>query len=223
MKHYNTPKLKVCGLTQLDQVEQLIQLEADFLGFIFYPKSPRYVLQHLKLRDIAPIHHRGKVGVFVNEALENIVKTTKGAHLDFIQLHGDESLNFIQNLKEKLPDIPLIKALRIGAERELLISQLETFIQPHCLIDYFLFDTDAKSFGGTGRRFPWAWLNDLPLKLPYFLSGGLSIDNIHELKNIDLPPFAIDINSKFENAPGDKDIALIKSFKQTLKTITTEP
>lgn len=109
------PKLKVCGLTQLDQIRELVALKIDFLGFIFYEKSPRYVLNHLSLDEISEINHQGKVGVFVNENADKIIEIAEKADLNFIQLHGDESDDFILDLRKKLkPEIGIIKVIRIG-------------------------------------------------------------------------------------------------------------
>ena len=95
-------KLKVCGLTKTDQIHELISMKVDFLGFIFYEKSPRYVLNHLSLSQISGIKHSGKVGVFVNESVENIVAIAEDTALNYIQLHGDEEENFIDELRNKL-------------------------------------------------------------------------------------------------------------------------
>jgi phosphoribosylanthranilate isomerase len=112
------PKLKVCGLTKLPQIHELISMKTDFLGFIFYKKSPRYVLNHLTLEDILKVEHQGKVGVFVNESSDKIIEISQKANLNFIQLHGDENENFIIELRKKLnPKIGIIKVIRIGAEK----------------------------------------------------------------------------------------------------------
>lgn len=98
----NQLKLKVCGLTKIDQIQELIDLKVDFLGFIFYDQSPRYVLNHLSLEQISDIEHSGKVGVFVNENIERIIEISEKAKLNFIQLHGDETAKFIAELRKKL-------------------------------------------------------------------------------------------------------------------------
>ena len=109
------PKLKVCGLTKLNQINELIDLKVDFLGFIFYEKSPRFVLNYLSLQQIAEINHQGKVGVFVNESLEKIVEISEKANLNFIQLHGYETEEFISELRQNLNEkIGIIKVIRIG-------------------------------------------------------------------------------------------------------------
>ena len=207
------PKLKVCGLTKINQVLELKELGVDFLGFIFYEKSPRFVLNFLSLEEISKINHKGKVGVFVNETVDNIIEIAKNADLNFIQLHGDETPEFISELRQKLnPEISIIKVLRIGNQS---IEELQTTInhQPST-INYFLFDTDSKAFGGTGQSFDWQILNELEIPKPYFLSGGISLENIQQLKTINQQPYAVDINSKFEIEPGVKDVEQIRKFKQ---------
>ena len=207
-------KLKVCGLTKLNQIEELVSLKTDFLGFIFYEKSPRYVFNSLTLDQIKAIKHTGKIGVFVNESLEQIIEISEKAKLNFIQLHGDESDEFISEVREQLnPEIKIIKVFRIGTELENLKFKIQNLKSN---IDYFLFDTDAKSFGGTGKSFEWQILNNIEINKPYFLSGGISEENIENIKFLKQKPFALDINSKFELEPGNKNIDKIKEFKNLL-------
>ena len=208
----NNYQLKVCGLTKMDQIQELISLNTDFLGFIFYEKSPRFVLNHLSLEEISEINHQGKVGVFVNESIEKIVKITEKTNLNFIQLHGDEDENFISKLRKNLDEkIKIIKVFRVG---ETFNFQFSVF---NSLVDYFLFDTDSKAFGGTGKTFDWQILNEIEIPIPYFLSGGISLENIHQLSTINHQPLALDINSKFEIEPGIKNLEKIKTFKSLLK------
>ncbi|MBB4805088.1 phosphoribosylanthranilate isomerase [Chryseobacterium defluvii] len=194
-------------------------MNIDFLGFIFYEKSPRYVLNHLTLEDISKIGHRGKTGVFVNKSIEKVAETAEKSGLNFIQLHGDEDEIYISKLKEKLnPRIGIIKAIRIGNQEtgtENKIQQATS--QLLSAVNYFLFDTDSKAFGGTGKQFDWNILNDIELPLPYFLSGGISEDNIDKIGILNQNPFALDINSKFETEPGIKDLEKIKAFKGKLQ------
>ena len=212
--------LKICGLTQLDQIRELVALKIDFLGFIFYEKSPRYVINHLSLEDIFKIEHSGKVGVFVNEDLEKIIEIAEKSDLNFIQLHGDESDDFILELRKKLkPEVEIIKVIRIGNQESEVRSKIgkvfdsaQTDNQQPATINYLLFDTDSKAFGGTGKSFDWNILNEIEIPLPYFLSGGISLENIHQLKTINQQPFALDINSKFEIEPGIKNLEKIKEF-----------
>ena len=211
-------KLKVCGLTQLSQIQELISLNVDFLGFIFYEKSPRYVLHHLSLKEIAEIPHFGKVGVFVNESIKAIVEITTESQLDIIQLHGNENEKFILQLRQILGNnIKIIKVIRIGNQS---FDELQkTINQQPSTVNYLLFDTDSKAFGGTGKTFDWQILNEIEIPIPYFLSGGISLENIHQLSTINHQPLALDINSKFEIEPGIKDIEKIKNFTQIVKKI----
>lgn len=208
-------KLKVCGLTKLDQIQELISLKVDFLGFIFYEKSPRYVLNHLNLKEISEIPHAGKVGVFVNETIENVIDFSVKANLNFIQLHGDEDDHYIANLKNNLPNqIKMIKVIRIGNQTS---EELQKNInQQPSTINYLLFDTDSKAFGGTGKTFDWKILNEVEISIPYFLSGGISLENVHQIPTINTQPFSLDINSKFELEPGVKDLIKIKQLYEKL-------
>ena len=218
-------KLKVCGLTKINQIQELISLNTNFLGFIFYEKSPRFVLNHLSLDEISEINHQGKVGVFVNETVEKLTEISEKSNLNFIQLHGDEDENFIKDLRKNVKkEVKLIKVFRVG---ETFNFQFSIF---NSLVDYFLFDTDSKAFGGTGKTFDWQILNEIEIPIPYFLSGGISLENIKNLQNfvkVNMSenktltklntPFALDINSKFETEPGIKNLEKIKTFKSLLK------
>ncbi|MFC0425520.1 phosphoribosylanthranilate isomerase [Chryseobacterium scophthalmum] len=220
------PKLKVCGLTHVGQILELVALKIDFIGFIFYEKSPRYVLNHLNLDEISEIDHQGKVGVFVNENTDKIIEIAEKADLNFIQLHGDESEDFILELRKKLnPEIKIIKVIRVGNQisdfrfqTQKIFDSAQTDNQQPTIINYLLFDTDSKAFGGTGKSFDWNILNDIEIPLPYFLSGGISLENFHQLKTINQQPFALDINSKFEIEPGIKDLKKIKEFVNKFKS-----
>jgi len=225
----NNYQLKVCGLTKMDQIQELISLNTDFLGFIFYEKSPRFVLNHLSLEEISEINHQGKVGVFVNETVEKITEIAEIAKLNFIQLHGDEDEKFILQLRQILGNnIKIIKVIRIGNQS---FDELQkTINQQPSSVNYLLFDTDSKTFGGTGKTFDWQILNEIEIPIPYFLSGGISLENIKNLQNfvkVNMrenktltklnTPFALDINSEFETEPGSKDLEKIKTFKSLLK------
>ena len=214
----NNYQLKVCGLTKINQIQELISLNVDFLGFIFYEKSPRYVLHHLSLKEIAEIPHFGKVGVFVNESIKAIVEITTESQLDIIQLHGNEDEKFILQLRQILGNnIKIIKVIRIGNQS---FDELQkTINQQPSTVNYLLFDTDSKAFGGTGKTFDWQILNEIEIPIPYFLSGGISLENIHQLSTINHQPLALDINSKFETEPGSKDLEKIKNFTQIVKKI----
>ena len=208
-------KLKVCGLTKPEQILELISMNVYYLGFIFYEKSPRFVLNSLSLEDIESLKHNGKVGVFVNETIENVVEISRKANLNYIQLHGDEDDIYIAELKRQLnPEIKIIKVLRIGSEVKNFKSKIHHLKSP---ADYLLFDTDSKAFGGTGKTFDWRILNEVEIPKPYFLSGGISVENFDEIQNIKHQPFALDINSKFETEAGIKDLEKIREFIRILE------
>ena len=213
-------KLKVCGLTKLNQIVELVQMNIDFLGFIFYEKSPRYVLNALTLNEIKSIQHRGKVGVFVNENIPTILEISEKAGLNYIQLHGDENEDFIielrQNLKEEVKIIKVFRIPIVIPRNEESQRFFTSLLAVQNDIDYVLFDTDSKSFGGTGKTFDWQILNELEINIPYFLSGGISEENIENIKQLELQPFALDINSKVEIEPGNKNINKIKIVKNLL-------
>lgn len=225
----NNYQLKVCGLTKIDQIQELISMNIDFLGFIFYEKSPRFVLNHLSLEAISEINHQGKVGVFVNETVEKISEISEKAKLNFVQLHGDEDEDFIKRLRQSLSKkVEIIKVIRVGNQKKEELKK--TINQQPTTINYLLFDTDSKAFGGTGKTFDWKILNEIKIPKPYFLSGGISLENIKNLQNfvkVNMrenktltklnTPFALDINSKFEIEPGIKDIEKIKTLKSLLK------
>ncbi len=226
-------KLKVCGLTKMDQIQELISLNVDFLGFIFYEKSPRFVLNHLSLVEISEINHQGKVGVFVNETVEKILEISEKSNLNFIQLHGDEDEEFIKRLRQSLSkNIKIIKVIRIGNDFEKFKNEISKISNLKSQISNLLFDTDSKAFGGTGKTFDWQILNEIEIPIPYFLSGGISLENIKNLQNfvkVNMrenktltklnTPFALDINSKFETEPGIKNLEKIKNFTQIVKKI----
>lgn len=206
------PKVKVCGLTQLIQIRELVALKVDFIGFIFYEQSPRFVLNHLSLDEIAKINHQGKVGVFVDESVEKIVDISEEADLNFIQLHGDENEEHFLRLRQRLnKNIKIIKVIRIGNQSSTELQK--TINRQLSTINYLLFDTDSKAFGGTGKTFDWNVLNEIKISLPYFLSGGISLENAKDINNLSQKPFALDINSKFEIEPGIKDLEKIKKLK----------
>ena len=224
-------KLKVCGLTKMDQIQELVSLNTDFLGFIFYEKSPRFVLNQLSLEEISEINHQGKVGVFVNETVEKIVEISEKAKLNFIQLHGDEDEEFIKRLRQMLNEnTKIIKVIRIGDDKTNFENEIKKMSNLKSQISNLLFDTDSKAFGGTGKTFDWKILNEIEIPKPYYLSGGISLENIKNLQNfvkVNMSenktltklntPFALDINSKFETEPGIKNLEKIKTFKSLLK------
>lgn len=195
--------VKVCGLKQESQVLEIDEI-ADFLGFIYYDKSLRFVNQ-------APASSRGKrVGVFVNSPANFIEDKIEKDQLEFVQLHGNESPEFIDQIKQKAS---IIKAFGIASDFD-----FRTLIPYENKVDYFLFDTKCENFGGSGKQFNWGALNRYNLTTPFLVAGGINPFSIQALKEIHHPKMAgIDLNSKFEVSPGNKDIGLIKTFIKEFK------
>jgi phosphoribosylanthranilate isomerase len=212
-------KIKVCGITSIDEALALSKAGVNYIGFIFYPASKRYVLNKLTLDQIKSIHLPGvdKVGVFVNEPIANVIATATAAGLDMIQLHGDETPNYC---KEIANQYPVIKAFRISTSDE-VAYKISEFIEE---VDYLLFDTASSVYGGSGISFDWSKLTNATQQKPYFLSGGIGPDDASKItsfvkSNTAGNCIAVDLNSKFEIAPGQKNIELLQSFIPTIKAL----
>lgn len=207
-------KLKICGMKVPENITGVAALQPDYLGFIFYKGSKRFVA------GLDPSFVRGlpkdivKTGVFVNETLPMITEMVSLYGLTAIQLHGQESPELIKDLKVELAkDVEIIKAF--GMEEGFDFNQLTAYEQ---LVDYFLFDTKTPAHGGSGKTFDWTVLAQYQLQVPYFLSGGIDLNNAEALKQIkDTRLYALDINSRFELEPGLKDIDKLIDFKQRIK------
>ena len=207
-------RVKVCGMTQLDQVRKLDELGVDFAGFIFYPKSPRYAARHINGQELRKAKLRiGKVGVFVNTPYEEMMRTVDEYGLDMVQLHGDETASFCNRISDR---IKVIKAFRIKD----FDTNIDWLVQEYDEVcDYYLFDKgSAGLYGGTGQKFNWNLLEKSNIGKPFFLSGGICREDVAALKNFNHPFFyGVDVNSRFETKPGIKDMALIKEFVNDLK------
>lgn len=204
-------KLKVCGMRDAENINRLAQLKPDYIGFIFYPQSKRYAdkLESKVLQALPPSIK--KTGVFVNASLEEIAEKIEQFKLDAVQLHGQETPEFCKQLKPF--NIEIIKAF--GVNNDFDFGSLENF---DSVCDYFLFDTKTDMHGGSGKTFDWSILKRYTLNKPYFLSGGLSAENIREIKSInDSRLFALDLNSRFELQPGLKDIEKLTTVFNEIK------
>jgi len=211
LKQANNIQLKVCGLTTKENIESVLQCNPDFIGFIFYPLSPRYIVNMLNPAVIAAINQTKKVGVFVNEEKKYLLNCIKKYNLDFVQLHGNESVDYCTQIAKQ---IKIIKAFRIDDDFDF---SLLTAYNNCC--HYFLFDTNTKQYGGSGKKFNWKKLNEYTLLKPFFLSGGIdenSITEIIKIKSTLSTLMVVDINSCFEISPGIKDSTKIKLFKNKL-------
>ena len=219
-------KIKVCGMRERDNVQELSQLPIDYVGFIFYKPSKRFVeskIENLNLEG------KKKVGVFVNELLNVVLEKVGDYELEAVQLHGAESAEYCSQLKTflslaKPPNslkgeslnqkggsgIELIKAFSI--DKDFDFAQTKEF-EAHC--DYFLFDTKGKLPGGNGYTFDWKLLENYKGEIPFFLSGGITQQHADIIKSLDFRQLhAIDLNSGFEIEPALKDISLLKKFIQ---------
>lgn len=203
--------VKVCGMRYAANIALLSELQPDFMGFIFYRKSPRYVHGLLPPRVILDIPGDiQKTGVFVNAPLEEILAMAEMYQLDAIQLHGQEPPELGKTLKDK--GFVVLKAFHLQSEADL---QSTTAYADAC--DYFLFDTPSATHGGTGQKFNWQLLEAYQGTCPYFLSGGIGPEDAENLKNLTtIQPIGIDINSRFEVEPGLKNIAAIQTFIKQL-------
>jgi len=209
-------RIKVCGMTDTDQVRQLNDFGVEFCGFIFYPKSPRYIFKHVPAGEIKKIRGNiNKVGVFVNAYADDILKTVDDCGLYLVQLHGDETPRDCEKISSY---ITTIKAFRL-TDSDNILWKIKDYQD---VVDMFLFDTEGAGYGGTGKKFNWDMLKGLDIKKPFFLSGGIQPEDTEKLKEFsndtvakDL--FSLDINSKFEISPGIKDMDKIKKFVSSIR------
>ncbi|MCF6241041.1 MAG: phosphoribosylanthranilate isomerase [Bacteroidales bacterium] len=203
-------KIKICGMKHPDNIHQLAMLKPDFIGFIFYEKSKRFIDNRLNIRELDIDKSIAKTGVFVNASEDYILKNIEKHDLNLIQLHGDESPDFCGKLHQK--GIKISKAFQIDDDFDFLSLNLYKKV-----CDYFLFDTKTKNYGGSGRKFDWQVLEKYDNEKPFFLSGGIDLEDVDALNRISgLNIFAIDINSKFEIEAGLKDIGKIGMFMELL-------
>ncbi len=208
-------KIKVCGNTLPQQVTALDDMGVTFAGFIFYPKSPRYMATKIVAEKMRQIKGKIiKVGVFVNPLYDELMKTVDEYRLDMVQLHGDETPKFCDKIADY---ISVIKAFRLSDN-----DSLPHMTQPYAEVcDFFMFDTLGAGYGGTGKKFDWSMLEKTPPVKPFFLSGGIESGDEEKLSEFITTAageklFAVDINTKFEIGPGVKDVNNIRKFAEKL-------
>jgi phosphoribosylanthranilate isomerase len=201
-------KLKICGMKYEDNIKAVAELQPEYMGFIFYGRSKR------NFDGILPVLPKviKKVGVFVDAGLEEINDYIEKFDLQAIQLHGDESPEFCKDLK----NVEVIKVFTIGK-----IFDFDVLKYYEDVCDYFLFDTKGKEKGGNGIVFDWNLLENYPSEKPFFLSGGIGLEELESIKNFTKSElsrycYALDVNSKFEDEPGLKQIDKLKYFKNNL-------
>ena len=235
--------VKVCGMRDADNIREVSQLGIDMMGFIFYPKSPRYVKMLSSKAGIIPDYSAeriqrlsetnlgletegtameqnlpARVGVFVDDMPQNIVTRVYNYDLDYIQLHGNEPRETIENLRATLdpdikPGIKIIKAISVSSAED--IQKYKEYVGA---VDLFLFDTKCKTVGGSGEQFDWQVLEHYDGDTPFLLSGGIGPDDVERVRNFHHPKcIGIDLNSKFEIEPALKDVERLKIFLEKVK------
>lgn len=223
--------VKVCGMRNADNIREIIHAGADMIGLVFYPKSPRCVQMVNSRSGLIPDRVEqdmddalseasapALVGVFVDDMPQNIITRVYNFGLDYVQLHGNESVEMIQNLKSTIvPDIrkqlKVIKAISISTA-----DDFDKCVPYEGVADLFLFDTKCDSVGGSGNKFDWSLLQAYKGNVPFLLSGGISIEDAERIKAVSHPMFAgVDINSRFEIEPGLKDVEAVKAFLGKVK------
>lgn len=207
-----------------DNIRDISALGVDMIGLIFYPPSPRYVQQFSSGAGIIPDYapDMGKtplrVGVFVDDMPQNIVTRVYNYKLDYIQLHGNEPRETLENLRATIdpdikPQIKIIKAISVSSAED--IKKYKEYVGA---ADLFLFDTKCKTVGGSGEQFDWQVLQAYDGDVPFLLSGGIGPDDAERIKNFHHPKcIGIDLNSKFEIEPALKDVEKLKQFLVKVK------
>jgi phosphoribosylanthranilate isomerase len=205
-------KVKICGLKFPHNISQLIEIKPDYMGFIFYPQSKRYCEGFFEAEFMDAIPSSiSKVGIFVNETVNTIEKVAKKYGINLIQLHGRETPELCAELKDKGRTI--IKAFQV--DQNFNFQQLDHYSS---FCDYYLFDTQSPMYGGSGKVFNWALLENYNNQKPFFLSGGIDIEHVDKIKGMShLNIHSVDINSKFETSPGIKDVAKAAEFIKLIR------
>ncbi|MBB3701211.1 phosphoribosylanthranilate isomerase [Flammeovirga yaeyamensis] len=215
-QNIKTVSWKVCGMRDQKNIYDVLTLEPDYMGFIMYPPSSRFI----EREDVSFLEEKWsndiqtkRVGVFVNEEKQTILDFAKKYHFDVIQLHGKETPELCQSLKEKGFEVFKV----FGIKDEFNFEVLKPY---EAFVDYFLFDTKSPKHGGTGETFDWGVLEQYNSTKPFLLSGGLSLENIKNIRKLDhLPCKGIDVNSKFEISPALKDVEQLTSLSEWVKSI----
>ena len=216
-----------------ENIRKVSELDIDLMGFIFYPKSPRYVNMTTTSEAFSFDSHKNildendektsatdkrrspkKVGVFVDESPKNIAEHVRNYGLDYIQLHGKESSDDIESIKSLLtPEIKIIKAISIHN-----VDDVKRWKDYFGKVDFFLFDTQCKTYGGSGAQFDWSVLEAYDGDIPFFLSGGIGPDDAERVLSFKHPMMiGIDLNSRFEISPALKDVDLLRPFIRKIK------
>lgn len=209
-------KVKVCGLTSLEDARFVSGALADYIGFIFYEESPRFINPAQAGAIINWIEGPECVGVFVNQPMDDVNMIARKTGIDLVQLHGNESPEYCN-----LMEYPVIKAIHVpdGATK----TDLEDIVNPYLpFADYFLFDTKVEGkWGGTGQTFDWSLVDKVTHRTPFFLSGGLNAGNVRSACQ-KVRPYGIDLSSGLESGPGVKDFDKIEVFMEEMREVWNE-
>jgi len=219
--------VKVCGMCDGENIRQVAELGVDWIGMIFWPKSPRNVTMIPTNAGIIPDRANvprstfdfqcKRVGVFVDEMPQNIITRVVNFQLDLVQLHGHETPTMIRNLRRTLdpdirPGVKFIKAISVSGR-----DDIAAYKDYEGCVDYFLFDTKCKTVGGSGEQFDWSILEAYDGDVPFLLSGGIGPDDAERVRNFHHPKcIGIDLNSRFETEPGVKNISKLKQFLEQI-------
>ena len=206
-------RVKICGITDLQDARFVSGALADYIGFIFYEDSPRFIEPSKAGAIINWIEGPECVGVFVNQPLDDVNMVVRQAGIDIVQLHGTESPEYCEMIER-----PVIKVFHIRPETA--ADDIEKAITPYrSSVDYLMFDTRVEGkWGGTGKSFDWSLLDTFSGEIPFFLSGGLTPENVHDACET-VHPFAVDVSSGVEREPGSKDYDKVEAFMQEMKKI----
>lgn len=209
--HQHALRIKICGMKDPENILQTATLKPHFMGFIFYPKSPRYA-QALNISVLNELPKSiKKIGVFVNEDIDNILTIVYKYKLDGVQLHGSELVKTCRDIKDS--GLIVIKAFPIEESYNFRVTKTYEGV-----CDYFLFDTKTDAFGGSGKKFDWTMLNEYKGQTPFILSGGIAQEDIYAIQKIEHPLFyGIDLNSKFETKAGHKNVESLREFLKEIK------
>ena len=218
--------VKVCGMRDSENIAKLASLGVDWIGLIFWPKSPRYVSMiptlvgtmpdRTSLSPVTAEHAPQRVGVFVDPMAQDVITRVVNYQLDLVQLHGHETPTLIRNLRRTLADIHPVKfinAISVSSR-----DDIAAYRDYEDCVDYFLFDTKCKTVGGSGEQFDWSVLDTYDGTRPFLLSGGIGPDDAERVCNFHHPKcIGIDLNSRFETEPGFKDITKLRQFLEELR------
>lgn len=214
MRNRSDISIKICGMRDPENIVEVASLRPQYMGFIFYPKSPRFVGANFVIPPNVPSYIK-RVGVFVNETSPVILEKSKALSLDFVQLHGGESAEQCAELKEA--GLGIVKVFSIADDFDFNVTRAYKKAA-----DYFLFDTKGKYHGGNAKPFNWKVLADYDQEIPFFLSGGLSPENLNSLGDLlKMNLHALDLNSGVEKHPGMKDVEKIRTIVTSYGTLNS--